>query len=105
MHDPQRSFSLDKSKIKFLLLEGIHAVADEVLAEAGYTQITRLEGSLESDSLSKALRGVHFLGIRSRTRLDADSLANADRLTGVGCFCIGTSQVDQIGDGRGPGTE
>ena len=102
MHDPQRSFSLDKSKIKFLLLEGVHECADEVLTEAGYKSITRLPGSLAGDELVDALRGVHFLGIRSRTRLTADVLGRADRLAAVGCFCIGTNEVD-LGAAQGAG--
>ena len=88
------SYSLDKSKIKFLLLEGIHDRAAEVLAGHGYEQVEQLRRALSGDELREALQGVHFLGIRSRTRLDAAALAAADRLTAVGCFCIGTNQVE-----------
>ena len=94
MGEPQRSYSLDKGKIKFLLLEGIHPLARDTLAEAGYENVELLPGALSGDALAEALAGVHFLGIRSRTQLDADALAAADRLTAVGCFCIGTNQVD-----------
>jgi D-3-phosphoglycerate dehydrogenase len=88
------SYSLDKSKIKFLLLEGINERATEVLAGHGYEQVEQLRRALSGDELYEALEGVHFLGIRSRTQLDAAALAGADRLTAVGCFCIGTNQVD-----------
>ncbi len=86
--------SLDKSKIKFLLLEGIHASAQDVLRRAGYTQIEALPGALEGDELLRKVADVHFLGIRSRTQLTADVFAAAPKLVAVGAFCIGTNQID-----------
>ena len=86
--------SLDKSKIKFLLLEGIHPSAQDVLRRAGYTQIEALPGALEGEELKRKLQDVHFVGIRSRTQLTADVLAHAPRLVAVGAFCIGTNQID-----------
>lgn len=86
--------SLSKDRIKFLLLEGIHPTAREVLREAGYTSVESLPGSLTSDELEQAIADVHFVGIRSRTQLTAEVLAKAEKLAAVGCFCIGTDQVD-----------
>ncbi|MDO5087503.1 MAG: phosphoglycerate dehydrogenase [Comamonadaceae bacterium] len=86
--------SLDKAKIKFLLLEGIHPNAVELLQRAGYTNVEALPGALEGDALKAKLADVHFLGIRSRTQLTADALAAAPKLVAAGCFCIGTNQVD-----------
>lgn len=86
--------SLDKSKIKFLLLEGIHPSAQDVLRRAGYSQIEALPGALEGDELKRKLHDAHFVGIRSRTQLTADVLAHAPRLVAVGAFCIGTNQID-----------
>jgi D-3-phosphoglycerate dehydrogenase len=86
--------SLDKSKLKFLLLEGIHPSAIAVLREAGYTQIESLPGALEGEELKAKIADAHFVGIRSRTQLTADVLAHAHKLAAVGCFCIGTNQVD-----------
>lgn len=86
--------SLDKSKIRFLLLEGIHPSAQEVLRSAGYTQIEALSGALEGDELRKKIADVHFLGIRSRTQLTVDVFAQANKLVAVGAFCIGTNQID-----------
>ena len=86
--------SLDKSKIKFLLLEGIHPSAQDVLRRAGYSQIEALPGALEGDELKRKLADAHFVGIRSRTQLTADVLAHAPRLVAVGAFCIGTNQID-----------
>ena len=86
--------SLDKSKIRFLLLEGIHPSAADVLRAAGYTQIETRPGALEGEALHAQLAEVHFLGIRSRTQLTADVLARAPKLVGVGAFCIGTNQID-----------
>ncbi len=86
--------SLDKSKIKFLLLEGIHPSAIEVIRGAGYTQIETLPKALQGEELKAKLADVHFLGIRSQSKLTADVLSAAPKLVAVGCFCIGTNQVD-----------
>lgn len=86
--------STDKKKIKFLLLEGIHISAVDVLKAAGYTNIESVPGALTDDELKKKIADVHFVGIRSRTQLTADVFAHAARLAAVGCFCIGTNQVD-----------
>ena len=86
--------SLDKSKIRFLLLEGIHERAIESIESHGYSQIELLRHALTGDELAEALRGVHFLGIRSRSQVTAQVLEQADRLAAIGCFCIGTNQVD-----------
>ncbi|MDR0227398.1 MAG: phosphoglycerate dehydrogenase [Burkholderiaceae bacterium] len=86
--------SLDKSKIKFLLLEGIHPSALEVLRNAGYTNVEALTGALEGEELKRKIADVHFVGIRSRTQLTSDVFAAAQKLVAVGCFCIGTNQVD-----------
>jgi len=86
--------SLDKQKIKFLLLEGIHPSAATVLRNAGYTQIETISGALEGDALREKIADAHFIGIRSRTRLTAEIFAAAPKLVAVGCFCIGTNQVD-----------
>ncbi|MBC7719866.1 MAG: phosphoglycerate dehydrogenase [Chitinophagaceae bacterium] len=86
--------SLDKAQIKFLLLEGIHPSAIAVLKAAGYTHIESLSGALEGDALLAKIADAHFVGIRSRTQLTADVLAHAHKLAAIGCFCIGTNQVD-----------
>ncbi len=86
--------STDKAKIRFLLLEGIHPSAVKVLAAAGYTQIESLAGALGEEELKKKIADAHFVGIRSRTQLTADVFAHAGKLVAVGCFCIGTNQVD-----------
>ncbi|WP_374006559.1 phosphoglycerate dehydrogenase [Delftia lacustris] len=86
--------SLDKSKIKFLLLEGIHPSALEVLRNAGYTNVETVTGALEGEELKRKIADVHFVGIRSRTQLTADVFAAAKKFVAVGCFCIGTNQVD-----------
>ncbi len=94
MTEAQATHSLDKAKIRFLLLEGVHPRATQELNQAGYCNITEQSASLSGDALKQALQGTHFLGIRSRTQLTEDILQSAGRLTGIGCFCIGTNQVD-----------
>ena len=86
--------SLDKAHIKFLLLEGIHPSAVKVLQTAGYSNIESLSGALEGDALLAKIADAHFIGIRSRTQLTAGVFAHAHKLAAVGCFCIGTNQVD-----------
>ncbi len=86
--------SLDKSKIKFVLLEGIHASAVDALTAAGYTQVDLLPGALEGEELRARLADAHFVGIRSRTQLTAEVLAAAPKLVAIGAFCIGTNQID-----------
>ncbi|MCP4955944.1 MAG: phosphoglycerate dehydrogenase [Photobacterium aquimaris] len=86
--------SLNKEKIKILLLEGLHPSTLEVLQQAGYTNIEYHKGSLAGEELLEAVKDVHFIGIRSRTQLTPEVFAAAKKLTAVGCFCIGTNQVD-----------
>ncbi|MGF1763129.1 phosphoglycerate dehydrogenase [Aliivibrio kagoshimensis] len=86
--------SLEKEKIKILLLEGLHPSAVEILQAEGYSNIEYHKGSLSDDELIKAVKGVHFIGIRSRSQLTEEVFAAADKLVAVGCFCIGTNQVN-----------
>ena len=86
--------SLQKSKIKFLLLEGVHQSAIDALAQAGYTNIVTYPKALPTEDLKQEIKDAHFVGIRSRTQLSEDVLDAAERLVAIGCFCIGTNQVD-----------
>ncbi|MDS4031793.1 MAG: phosphoglycerate dehydrogenase [Candidatus Contendobacter sp.] len=86
--------SLDKSKIKILLLEGIHPSAVEAFQADGYTNIESHPKALAESKLLDAIADSYFVGIRSATQLTARIFENAPRLIGVGCFCIGTNQVD-----------
>jgi D-3-phosphoglycerate dehydrogenase len=90
----QARLSVQKDKLRFVLLEGIHASAIDVLVADGYTQIETHPRALSGDELSAAIAGAHFVGIRSRTRLTDAVLAQAGKLVAIGCFCIGTNQVD-----------
>ncbi len=92
--------SLPKDRIRVLLLEGISDSAVELLAASGYENVTRVPKALDGPALAEALHGVHLLGIRSRTQLTAAALEAADRLIAVGCFCIGTNQVDLVAAAR-----
>ena len=86
--------SYPKQDIKVLLLEGISPNAVETFRAAGYSNIVTHAKSLPEDELRQAIADAHFIGIRSRTQLTAGVLADARRLLAVGCFCIGTNQVD-----------
>ncbi|WP_182407561.1 phosphoglycerate dehydrogenase [Psychrobacter sp. GP33] len=88
------ALSLEKDKIRFLLLEGLHENAAKVLQAAGYHNIESLSHALDQDELIEKLKDAHFVGIRSRTQLTREVLEQAPKLIGIGCFCIGTNQVD-----------
>ena len=86
--------SLSRDKIHVLLLEGIHPRAVETFQAAGYTRVERLKRALEGDELRTRIAEAHVIGVRSRTQLTAEVLEAAQRLFCIGCFCIGTNQVD-----------
>ena len=86
--------SLPKDRIKILLLEGISDSAVATFNTSGYATIRREAKALEGEALLEAVQGVHLLGIRSRTQVTEQVLKAADRLIAIGCFCIGTNQVD-----------
>ena len=86
--------SYNKDKIRFLLLEGIHSSAVDVLRSHGYHNIVEMPATLPEEILKEELRQAHFVGVRSRTRLTPTLLAHAPKLLAIGCFCIGTDQVD-----------
>ncbi len=83
-----------KSENRFLLLEGVHQNAVTTLEKAGYTNIEYLTHALDEDALIEKIKGVRFIGIRSRTQLTKKVIEASDRLAAIGCFCIGTNQVD-----------
>ena len=86
--------SLGKEKLKISLLEGVHTSAVEAFQNDGYTSIDIREKALPEPQLIAAVRDSYMVGIRSATQLTRAVLEAADRLIAVGCFCIGTNQVD-----------
>lgn len=94
--------SLSKDKIRFLLLEGVHQNAVDVLHAAGYHNIDYHKTALDEDKLLEAIKDAHFVGLRSRTKITSQVLDAAHKLIAIGCFCIGTNQVD-LEDAMGRG--
>lgn len=86
--------SLSKDKIKVLLLEGISDTAVNTLLQAGYENIERLATALDGEALIEKLADTRILGIRSRTQITRDVLRTTTRLVAVGCFSVGTNQID-----------
>ena len=86
--------SLEKSKIKFLLLEGVHPSARVALQQSGYSNIEEHKTALPLKELKVAIANAHFVGIRSRTQLTQEVFDAAKKLVAVGCFCIGSNQVE-----------
>lgn len=85
--------SLERNKLKVVLLEGIHPSAVEAFTADGYTQIETHPKALEGQALINAIADAHFVGLRSRTQLTAEVLEQAQKLVAVGAFCIGTNQI------------
>ena len=88
-------FSLDKRQIRVLLLEGIHPSAVRSFEKAGYTNLEYIPKALDDKELEARIKEVHIVGIRSRTQLTAEVLAKAKKLFTIGCYSIGTNQVDK----------
>ena len=85
--------SFPKDRIKILLLENVHPSAHELFRAEGF-HLETVAGALGEEELTRRIEDVHVLGIRSKTKVTAKALANARRLLTLGCFCIGTNQVD-----------
>lgn len=94
MKSTQQATSYPRSRIKILLLENISAAAIEELRAGGYAEIKTVSGALGEAELIKEIKGVHILGIRSKTRVTERVLERADKLLAIGAFCIGINQVD-----------
>lgn len=86
--------SYPKDKIKILMLENISDAAIKVFRDAGYTDIKKIAGALSEDQLISEIKQVHMLGIRSKTQITEKVLQHAEKLQAIGCFCIGTNQVN-----------
>jgi D-3-phosphoglycerate dehydrogenase len=86
--------SYPKEKINILFLENISKTAAEIFLDSGYTSVKILSGSLSESELIKEIKNIHLLGIRSKSKITAEVLRNANKLQAIGCFCIGTNQVD-----------
>ena len=86
--------SYNKQDLKVLLLEGVHPVAEAIFRRDGYDNVTYHKTALSEAELLDTIGEYHFIGIRSRSQLNEKVLAAANKLVGVGCFCIGTNQVN-----------
>ncbi len=86
--------SYPKEKIKILLLENISETAVKRFTNNGYTNVQRLSKALPEEELIRKMKEVHILGIRSKTQITSSVLKTADKLQAIGCFCIGTNQVN-----------
>ena len=86
--------SYPKSKIKILLLENISQSAAAEFSEAGYVEVKQISGSISEEELCEAVKGVHIIGIRSKTQITENVIKSADKLLAIGAFCIGTNQID-----------
>lgn len=86
--------SYPKDKIKILMLENISDAAIKVFKDAGYADIKKISGALSEDQLINEIKHVHMVGIRSKTQITEKVLQHAEKLQAIGCFCIGTNQVN-----------
>ena len=93
VNDLPRNISYPKNRIKILLLENVHPKAFENLSKDGFS-VELVKHSLTEEDLIEKIKGVHVLGIRSKTQVTEKVLAAADKLLAVGAFCIGTTQIN-----------
>ncbi len=94
MPNTKKSLSLSKDKIKILLLEGLHKNALQLFNDNQYETVEYQKSSLETKELIQKIKDVHLLGIRSKTNITNDILKHANKLIAIGCYSIGTNQVD-----------
>lgn len=93
MDEPSRTTSFPKDRIDVLLLEGIHPAAEETFRRETF-QVRAHPRKAAGEELARLIGRAHVVGLRSGTRMDAGALGVSPRLLAVGCFCIGTDQVD-----------
>jgi len=86
--------SYPKEKINILLLEGVHPSAIDIFKKEGYANIESFSRAMGAEELAEKIKGVHVLGIRSKTRVTSEVLSHADKLLSIGAFCIGTNQIE-----------
>lgn len=90
----KKNTSYPKEKVNVLFLENISDTAVKLFKDAGYSSVRKLTGALSEEDLLKEIKDVHLLGIRSKTQITPKVLEAAVKLQAIGCFCIGTNQVD-----------
>ncbi len=87
------------TNVQVLLLEGVSEEAVRLFSkEYGKENIEYISHALSEDELIIKLKEkkVSILGIRSKTKVTKKVLESATDLVVVGCFCIGTNQVDLL---------
>lgn len=85
---------VNPATLRIALLENIHPYAASFFGKSGLHDVQTHKGALEDSDLRSAMNGTHIMGIRSKTQISAADLAAAQKLEAIGCFCIGTEQVD-----------
>lgn len=93
---PYMKTSFPKENIKILLLEGVHPATIEMFNKAEYTNIETKTSAMDENELMDSIDDIHILGIRSKTNITQKVLDKAHKLLSIGCFCIGTNQVDMV---------
>jgi len=88
-----KQYSYPKDKVRILLLEGIHPAAVDIFKEAGY-EARVVKSAMSNQELRDVIEPIHVLGIRSKTQIRQPAIGASKRLLAIGCFCIGTNQVD-----------
>jgi D-3-phosphoglycerate dehydrogenase len=91
-----KRYSFEKKDLRVLLLEGIHQSAVDCFTSSGYSNVEYLKGALNEKELEEKIKNVHIIGIRSRTNLTQEILQKATKLFAIGCFSIGTNQVNLV---------
>ena len=96
MINSQKTLSLSKDKIKILLLEGLHGNATEHFSKHHYKTIEYHNSSFNENELIEKIKDIHLLGVRSKTQITSNVLRHANKLIAIGCYSIGTNNVDLL---------
>lgn len=94
MIEAKENLSYPKENIKILLLEGIHPSAVENFKKHHFTSIETHDVALSEEELLNKIEDVQVIGVRSKTQVTEKVIQKASKLKAIGCFCIGTNQVD-----------
>lgn len=94
MKEAKENLSYPKENIKILLLEGVHPIAEETFRKHHFTNIETHDVAWSEEELLENIEDVHVIGIRSKTQITEKVINKASKLKAIGCFCIGTNQVD-----------
>ncbi|KAN0100566.1 hypothetical protein V8E55_000550 [Tylopilus felleus] len=95
IRQPKVLHPVDNEDLRLLILENISQEAVRYFRSQGFHVDHYTAAPSEAELLEK-IPHYHAIGIRSKTRITEKIIKAASKLLVIGCFCIGTNQVDLI---------